>query len=436
MNRDLSTPCAMERELPAYLQDELPPDERRAVESHLSACAACREALNEYRALLGALRESAPAARPVDVSDAVLRRLPGIGTTRSFWRRAPLRAAALWVLAGALVFVLAARMLRPTCGADTAAATTFSAERAVRWLVSAQQLDGRWDVQQAAPPSRYSVGLTALSMMAFSGEPVAQGLPECREAIRRGAEFLVAQQAGNGRFGPIGSATMYNTAMAVVALLRAGGIEPNDAFDGAARRGVAFILSEQRAGGGWGYVRESPDSMNTSITVWQLLALMEAETAGRNDLREPIERGLAWVASTMDTEGRVGYAKPRDFPYGHATMTAAGALCAMKRSAAAPRLVDALLAAARESRGEHDFYRTYFVTAALGEHGGAEAASRLRELQGELQRRQIAAGPHAGAWDATDRWSSAGGRVYTTTMAMMALQVSPHSARDAKRPPS
>jgi len=340
---------------------------------------------------------------------------------RCFEWRPFLRAAALWMLVFSLAAIAASVVWTWSrrCGGDTAR------ERAAQWLVSAQLPDGRWDVRPGPAPSRHAVGITALAMMALSGERPALDKAAYSPALARAADYLVAQQAPDGRFGAVHSAAMYNTAMSVIALMRAGAGETDAARNSAAERGVAFILATQRPGGGWGYLRQPEGSMNTSITAWQLLALMEAEeAAGRPDVHDAIRRGLDWMATTVDPKGRVGYSAARDFPFGYATLTAAGALCAMKQSAAAPQLLDAFLQVARETGTRADIYQHYFVAAALGEYGKPDARERLLELQCALRARQIAAGPDAGAWDSSDRWSSAGGPVYTTSMAMMALQVS------------
>ena len=415
-----SPACKLERELPAYAQGELSAAAQATLEQHLASCPGCRKALQEYRELLDALRELPDAKLSPDVTARTLSQIHREAARRCFEWRPFLRAAALWMLVFSLAAIAASVVWTWSrrCGGDTAR------ERAAQWLVSAQLPDGRWDVRAGSTPSRYAVGITALAMMALSGEGPALDKAAYSPVLAHAADYLVAQQAPDGRFGAVHSAAMYNTAMSVIALMRAGAGETDAARNNAVERGVAFILATQRPGGGWGYMRESERSMNTSITAWQLLALMEAQAAGRPDVHDAIRRGLDWMATTVDPKGRVGYSAARDFPFGYATLTAAGALCAMKQSAAAPQLLDAFLQVARETGTRADIYQHYFVAAALGEYGKPDARERLLELQCALRARQIAAGPDAGAWDSSDRWSSAGGPVYTTSMAMMALQVS------------
>ncbi|MCH7717978.1 MAG: zf-HC2 domain-containing protein, partial [Chloroflexi bacterium] len=51
-----------DQELSAYVDGQLPSAARARLEEHVQACAACREALEELRALRGALRELPRAA--------------------------------------------------------------------------------------------------------------------------------------------------------------------------------------------------------------------------------------------------------------------------------------------------------------------------------------------------------------------------------------
>jgi anti-sigma factor RsiW len=62
----------METRLIAYLDGRAAPAERRAVEEHLAACAACRARAEEFRALWSVLDE-APALDPSPAFDARLR---------------------------------------------------------------------------------------------------------------------------------------------------------------------------------------------------------------------------------------------------------------------------------------------------------------------------------------------------------------------------
>jgi anti-sigma factor RsiW len=84
------SPCAsIEAKLVVYLDGRAQPAERRAVEQHLSVCAACRARADEFRSLWGAL-DDLPEIAPSPSFDAALRaRIAAEPERRSFWHLLP-----------------------------------------------------------------------------------------------------------------------------------------------------------------------------------------------------------------------------------------------------------------------------------------------------------------------------------------------------------
>jgi len=82
--------CAsIEGKLVVFLDGRAQPAERRAVEQHLSTCAACRTRAEEFRALSGVL-DDLPSISPSASFDAALRaRIAAEPPQRSFWHLMP-----------------------------------------------------------------------------------------------------------------------------------------------------------------------------------------------------------------------------------------------------------------------------------------------------------------------------------------------------------
>lgn len=77
--------AALESILVEYLDGRARPAERRAVEEHLSGCAACRSRAEEFRALCSAL-DDLPVISPSPAFDASLRaRIAAEPARRGFW---------------------------------------------------------------------------------------------------------------------------------------------------------------------------------------------------------------------------------------------------------------------------------------------------------------------------------------------------------------
>lgn len=408
--------CPHESDIPAFLQGEMSGAEQKAFESHLAGCPVCAAETEQFRRLMSTLQLPLPAANERDLAPFVLARVQSTGRVHY---PVFLRAAAAFlccVAAAALVCVL-----RPHADMryDQRAGT------AVAWLRSAQEPDGHWDAKRWGAQKNYTPGITGLAVLALLKQD-ANALSSPRaHAIRRALDYLLSQQNAEGRIGAVHSGTPYNQGIATLALLEACSRRQDARWEEAATRSLAYIRSTQQPSGGWGYPRAPVDSGNTSVTVWQLQALLKANAMGRDEVRPSIEKGMAWLNGVVDTNGCVGYSRANDFPYGHETLTAAGALCFLSdknsnvTSPHLPRILQALRAAAYR-QSDVDYYRLYFMTQALVAAGGSDTdlATRLRDA---LVVCQADIGDQPGSFETQDRWSSAGGRVYATAMAVLAL---------------
>jgi hypothetical protein len=72
--------------------------------------------------------------------------------------------------------------------------------------------------------------------------------------------------------------------------------------------------------------------------------------------------------------------------------------------------------------GTSDYYRAYFLTAAMKEMPGAASANQLAMIRGSLVGGQVALGTEKGSWPPNDRWGGVGGRIYATAMASLSLE--------------
>jgi predicted anti-sigma-YlaC factor YlaD len=111
-----------------YLDGELEPQSRAAVEAHLSACAGCRGELDALRAVFADLEALAPTPPPIDLAPLVLARLAP--TPHSHW------PAGAWALLAAQIAAVAALAvwLAPELGRRVFAA--IPPAEALAWLES------------------------------------------------------------------------------------------------------------------------------------------------------------------------------------------------------------------------------------------------------------------------------------------------------------
>ncbi|MCP4886753.1 MAG: terpene cyclase/mutase family protein [Planctomycetaceae bacterium] len=327
---------------------------------------------------------------------------------------------------------------------DRYGATTESeqaVEMALEWLARHQRPNGSWSFNLELDPCngqcRHSkrkgsdtptpaTGATGLALLAFlgAGHTHYEEGPY-QENVRQGIYYLrsVAAEAVAGYDWQQGS--MYGHGIALMALSEAlamsrkAGRSETDLME-LVQRGAAFTTVAQHSSGSWGYVPGSPG--DTTLTGWQVLSLIAARR-NRVDLRtNTLPDAKAFIESTSDDPKYwFGYKGPPGEP----TTTAVG-LTLMLYLGESPDYTPFYLALtdlARRGPKLNNIYHDYYGTLALHHsrhHDWDQWNTRLRD---HLVATQATSGHERGSWHFQDRWGDIGGRLYTTAMCAMTLEV-------------
>lgn len=335
----------------------------------------------------------------------------------------------------------------------------------LQWLARHQADDGSWsdrclgaqspeskcetDAPCTGPGKTYEMAHTGLAILAFQagGHYYFNNAPYSG-AVRAGLDWMVEHQQPDG--GLVGSAKvpkderyhkhyMYEHGIAAFALTEACAVAaamgepPNERYLDAARRAVQFIHDMQHNDGGWRYTDDLTRESDTSVTGWQVLALKTAKEAGIPVTDQCIEQTRKFFAArALGENGRTGYTTPH--PLTEAT-TGVGMLARqfLLGEPDAPLVGDAAKYLADyaerkwsdlQARGvDKDFYLWYNCTLAMFQAGG-EPWERwnpvVRDTIIELQRHD---GCARGSWDPSSKWGRMGGRIYTTALAALTLEV-------------
>jgi len=331
------------------------------------------------------------------------------------------------------------------------AKTEAAVAAALRWLASTQSRDGRWDAvahgggqeemvlgQNRGNAGRGAdTGVTALALLAFLGAGNSHVDGEYRDNVRRGLDFLMRSQASDGSI--FGDATlyaqMYCHSMATFALAEAQAMTGDRRLESAVRKAVNFSLAAQNTTtGGWRY--RPGDTGDTSQLGWQIMALASADRAGikvPDSTWDRVERFLRTVR--RGANGGLASYRP-DSPVS-TSMTAEALYCrvmleqinglSLGEPAAAEATTQLLALPPTDER--MNLYYWYYATLALhhrqnsGDAGRAAWRTWNEAMTAALTKTQTAAGENAGSWEANTIWGGYGGRVYTTAMAAMCLEV-------------
>jgi len=429
--------CSQAGEVAPYLQNRLSAEARARFEAHLTECAICRAATQGAAPVIQTLA-TLPAVPMRDLTADILRRLPADAWATAAGA-APRRGFAPWLVRLAAGVVLALGLAgawvalhgRRLPEARQEAARAAAVHKGLAWLQTTQESDGHWDPSKWGAPRQYTIGITALALLALDNARESGVARTGDDAARAGLTYLQAQQADDGHIGPAFSGLPYNHALATLAWLHADAAARTADWTNHCRRAVATICACQTEAGGWGYGYGGGDAVNASVTVWQLQALLAAQARGFVGLERTITRGIGWLVRAVNDQGWLGYARSGDFPYGYETMTAAGLLCLLRTSSPAQpagtvdRMIEAVLTARGADGNPRDYCRSYFLVRALDLTRREEAQRLASRVRAGLLATQDARGGEAGSWPPVDRWSSEGGRVYATAMSVLALNDRP-----------
>lgn len=368
---------------------------------------------NYDETVMARLKSVAPVGVSHDLAPEILVRVRSLKAARvAVWRRViPLAAAAAVVVA---------------LGGWWLAAPVNPGRQAAEWLVRTQEADGSWSTALWGGDKHFEVALTGLSLMTLVGERT----PLVKPAIDKAIAYLLRSQRENGQFGEVFPGAPYNQGIATLALAKAYEAGKDESLRPALSRAIGAICASQYADGGWGYGKEARPASNLSITLWQLEALRLASTQGWPQVRPHVERGFRWMAGVASDDGSFGYRARGDTPGGASqTLTAMGAMSFLDPAhigLVAPSRRQAIKAQmqrlAASPGSDLDYYRGYFLAAALGKMDEESAHRGLTSLRRALVSQQVKRGAEAGSWKADDRWGSAGGRIYATALASLSLR--------------
>ena len=329
-------------------------------------------------------------------------------------------------------------------------------ENALEWLAKHQSPVGFWDADRhgagRGPASdvadlnlsedrktvrqesgiQADTGVTAIALLSFLAAGYTNEEGQYAANVDRAINWMIDNQRSDGFLG--GKATYfaanYCHGMATYALAEALGMQSDPIaaprLRNAVQKAVNYTVGMQlSADGGWRYNRNSSEG-DMSIFGWQLMALKSAEIAGLPMPKQASDRMINFLQVRSQGTDR-GLASYRTGEAPSAAMTAEALFCkqilGIRRSNPQSKQAVGYLLKQPPKLSEWNLYYWYYGTLAMYQYGGAEWETWNRSMRKVLTDTQRTEGDNAGSWDPVGPWGPYGGRVYSTAMATLCLEV-------------
>jgi hypothetical protein len=214
--------------------------------------------------------------------------------------------------------------------------------------------------------------------------------------------------------------------MATIAVAECLAMTGDESLRPAVERGVAHTLAMQHPTTGGGRYAAG-DRGDTSQCGWQVMVLATARNAGLGGFDAAEARARVFLQSVASGAAG-GLAAYRLGERPSMAMTAEALYCrlVLGASPASPATAEALsmISSAPPTPATANAYAWYYATVASFHAGGPQWDRWNAQLQTTLvsmQRRD--GGPLDGSWDPDPVWGGHGGRVYSTALSAMTLEV-------------
>ena len=315
---------------------------------------------------------------------------------------------------------------------------TLESEKAVEdaldWLAEHQLPSGAWSLihdggrcngqcRNNGSKDRFDTAATGLSLLAFLGAGYTHKDGKHRETVRKGVYFLLQvleETPEGGSFMYQSDRGMYNHGIATFALCEAYQLTQDRDLQKPAQQAIDFIASAQHYRRGWGYLPKQPGDL--TLSGWQVMALKSAFAAGLDVPPATILQIDPFLDSQQSDSGVFyGYGSPGKSP----TCTAIGLLLRMFRGMphSDPRVLEAATYFRKVGRSNGDAYFNYYVTLFLFHVGQPFWDEWNPSIRDHLVKTQAQKGHEAGSWYFENVYGKEGGRVYTTAMCAMTLEI-------------
>ena len=324
----------------------------------------------------------------------------------------------------------------------------------LEWIASHQLPNGAWAYTQLGNPNcrgkckdvmldkanKSLVSATGMALLPMLGAGMTHKDGRYRKAVKDGLDYITSNMQVKVESGlPVvilaergANPVMYHHGLVTIVICEAAAMTRDRNLENIAQRAVNYICwAQDPVGGGWRYAPKQPG--DTSGMAWNLMALKSAQMGYLQVPGITISRVRHFLNNVVGGEGGAVYGytsnnpnEPEGLKNPRPGTTSIGLLCQMYLGWKAdhPGLIKGTDYLAQWGPNVGNIYYSYYATQVMHHFGGEKWENWNRRMRDGLVARQVQDGHEKGSWPLEGGHSGEqGGRLYTTAMATMILEV-------------